>query len=104
MVECSMVQPTQRQAISDDRLSFRMPIGQDVRGLKEFRVPKVAHGALLVVGAQDPLTETMLVEALLGDPGNIGSPEIVLDRLRTGKGQPPVLHVHRESELARLIS
>jgi hypothetical protein len=68
-VEGAVMEPAEGQAVRQDRLAPRVPVGKDVRGVGELRVAQAADGAPLLVGAQDAPPEALLVEAAAGSAG-----------------------------------
>lgn len=70
-IEGSMVQLAESEAIGDDGLALGVTIGEDVGGFEQLGVPQPADGALGVIGVEHPLTEALLVEATLGEGGDV---------------------------------
>ena len=57
-----VMQGTKREAVSNNRLTFRMTVRHDVRGVEQLRVTKTAECALLPVRLQYTFPKGPLVE------------------------------------------
>ena len=66
-----VVESAQGQAVADLRDSRFPGVGDDVRGLQELRVRKIADCARDLVGTEYVLPEVVLVDSLLRPSGNV---------------------------------
>ncbi len=77
-IEGPVVQPAESQPIRHPGFAPEIRVRDDVSGLEELRVPKVAQRALGPVGSEHPLPECPLVDSVLGTSCYVFTPGSVL--------------------------
>jgi hypothetical protein len=67
------MESAKRQSVLNERLAFRMGVGDDVSRIEQLLVTKFAEGALAAVGIQHAPAECPLMESYPDRRGHVGA-------------------------------
>src|SRR5262249_44443640 len=67
------MQLTEGEPVADPRLSPRMPVGEDMRGVEKLLMSQPANGAALSIRLNHSCSKTLLMQAALGRDRRIRS-------------------------------
>lgn len=103
LVEAGVMDLAESQPVWDYRLTEGVLVAEDVAGVQQAGVSKVAHGAAAFVCLQHPGAEERLVEPTLCDRLRV-APIVLADVRLVCRSQVPLSLVKRDYELAALLT